>query len=198
MSTVPHYPSYDVMREAKAWDDHTREIVQKRLGPYPALSFLTPGEGETLGAIAGVLIDDFSLDILDYITTECDRRIKRRVGEGQRQAGVPPEADLLRQGLAAIETTARAEYGQAFRYLTVVQRQDLLGRVERAEMPDTGPWRGLPQKDLFQKLLTLAVEAYYSHPAVWSTIGYGGPAYPRGYVRSELGLIDPWEARREA
>ncbi|WP_369127188.1 hypothetical protein [Paenibacillus antri] len=40
----------------------------------------------------------------------------------------------------------------------------------------------------------MTLEAYYSHPAVWSEIGYGGPAYPRGYVRTQLGQLDPWEA----
>lgn len=55
----------------------------------------------------------------------------------------------------------------------------------------------VPQHEFFQKLLTLTVEAYYSHPKVWSGLGYGGPAYPRGYVRTQLGQLDPWEAKPE-
>lgn len=37
----------------------------------------------------------------------------------------------------------------------------------------------------------------YPHPRVWSEIGYAGPAYPRGYVRTQLGQLDPWEAKAE-
>jgi hypothetical protein len=55
----------------------------------------------------------------------------------------------------------------------------------------------IPAKELFYKLLTESVAAYYSHPTVWSEIGYAGPAYPRGYVRTEWGITDPWEAKRE-
>lgn len=52
-----------------------------------------------------------------------------------------------------------------------------------------------PQKALFLRLLSWTVESYYSHPTVWSEIGYGGPAYPRGYVRANIGQLDPWEAK---
>jgi hypothetical protein len=37
------------------------------------------------------------------------------------------------------------------------------------------------------------VDAYYAHPYAWDEIGYGGPAYPRGYMRLEGGLPEPWE-----
>jgi hypothetical protein len=42
-------------------------------------------------------------------------------------------------------------------------------------------------------LLGDCVSAYYSHPWSWDEIGYGGPAYPRGYMRLENGLPEPWE-----
>jgi hypothetical protein len=37
------------------------------------------------------------------------------------------------------------------------------------------------------------VEVYYAHPWAWDEIGYGGPAYPRGYMRLENGEPEPWE-----
>jgi hypothetical protein len=37
------------------------------------------------------------------------------------------------------------------------------------------------------------VEAYYAHPWAWDEIGFGGPAYPRGYMRLEHGEPEPWE-----
>jgi hypothetical protein len=36
---------------------------------------------------------------------------------------------------------------------------------------------------------------YYSHPAAWSEVGFGGPASPRGYVRIGFNTRDPWEAK---
>ena len=37
------------------------------------------------------------------------------------------------------------------------------------------------------------VEGYYAHPWAWDEIGFGGPAYPRGYMRLEHGQPEPWE-----
>ena len=34
---------------------------------------------------------------------------------------------------------------------------------------------------------------YYAHPFAWDEIGFGGPAYPRGYMRLEEGEAEPWE-----
>ena len=35
--------------------------------------------------------------------------------------------------------------------------------------------------------------AFYSHPWAWNEIGFGGPAYPRGYARMGVGLSEAWE-----
>ena len=36
--------------------------------------------------------------------------------------------------------------------------------------------------------------AFYSHPWAWNEIGYGGPAYPRGYMRLGEGQREPHQA----
>ena len=35
--------------------------------------------------------------------------------------------------------------------------------------------------------------AFYSHPWAWNEIGFGGPAYPRGYARLGVGMCEAWE-----
>ena len=42
-------------------------------------------------------------------------------------------------------------------------------------------------------LLQDCVNVYYSHPWAWDEIGFGGPAYPRAYMRLERGEPEPWE-----
>jgi hypothetical protein len=37
------------------------------------------------------------------------------------------------------------------------------------------------------------VSAFYSHPWSWNEIGFGGPAYPRGYARIGAGQREHWE-----
>ena len=44
-----------------------------------------------------------------------------------------------------------------------------------------------------------ACGAFYSHPWAWNEIGFGGPAYPRGYKHLALDGREPWEvAERDA
>jgi len=41
------------------------------------------------------------------------------------------------------------------------------------------------------------VDAYYAHPYAWDEFGYGGPAYPHGYMRLEGGQPEPWEVNEQ-
>jgi hypothetical protein len=38
-----------------------------------------------------------------------------------------------------------------------------------------------------------ACAAFYSHPHAWQEIGFGGPAYPRGYKALGLNGREGWE-----
>jgi len=40
-------------------------------------------------------------------------------------------------------------------------------------------------------------DAYYSHPWAWDEIGFGGPAYPRAYMRLERGEAESWESEEK-
>ena len=51
----------------------------------------------------------------------------------------------------------------------------------------------MPVHRFWAMLMEDCITAYYSHPWAWDEIGFGGPAYPRGYMRLENGLPEPWE-----
>ena len=36
-------------------------------------------------------------------------------------------------------------------------------------------------------VMRAVLAAFYSHPWAWNEIGFGGPAYPRGYMRLQPG-----------
>ena len=42
-------------------------------------------------------------------------------------------------------------------------------------------------------LMRAVLSAFYSHPWAWNEIGFGGPAYPRGYARLGAGQRESWE-----
>jgi hypothetical protein len=189
------YPTYDVMEQQEHWDDHTRSIVNARLIREHGYRFLTAEEAETLRAWCPLLVDDTRGDIIQYVLSHIDETLHQAKGEGQRKTGVPPERQLLRSGLKAMEKAAMQAHGRSFFHLDEETRKKLLADLSEASAEPLSAWLGVPQKELFFKVLAMTVESYYSHPTVWSEIGYGGPAYPRGYVRAGIGQLDPWEAK---
>lgn len=191
------YPGYDVLTEKDEWDPHTREIVLKRLGPFPEPEFLREDEIEIIKSIAGHLVYDNREDIMAFVAYHLDRTLAQNIGENQRKPEVPKAKDLIRWGLRYIEELSQTAYQSKFLELDESKQFKILASLQKGQAPTIPEWSRVPQKELFNKLITEVVSAYYSHPTVWSEIGYGGPAYPRGYVRVEHGLTDPWEAKRD-
>ena len=44
-------------------------------------------------------------------------------------------------------------------------------------------WDELDPKNAWSVVMRAVLSAFYSHPWAWNEIGFGGPAYPRGYSR---------------
>lgn len=187
------YPEFDVMDEAEAWDAHTRDIVQQRLVRPSAPKHLTRHEAETIRAIAQHLLYEDREEILSFIVSHFDKMVGEPIGESERQVGVPPGDKLIKGGVAALDAVAKSRFGRKFLECDGAEGAEILTDLQQGRLEAVGPVSNIPQKQLFRKLLATAVEAYASHPRVWSDIGYAGPAYPRGYYRIERGLRDPWE-----
>lgn len=192
-----HYPGYDVTAAQEHWDAYTREIVLKRLGPFPKKRFLNDHEERMLRVIMRHLVYDDREDIFDWIAYFIDERLHTEIGEHHRKPTAPPEKVLVRDGLKAIDNLSKTLHNKDFVSADTKEQFAMLAALQMRKAASIPDWAAVPQRDLFDKLLGLVVSAYYSHPAVWSEIGYGGPAYPRGYYRIELGFIDPWEAKRK-
>jgi hypothetical protein len=48
-------------------------------------------------------------------------------------------------------------------------------------------WAGIDASKAWGVVMRHALAAFYSHPWAWNEIGFGGPAYPRGYMRMKVG-----------
>jgi hypothetical protein len=185
------------MSLADEWDAHSKEIVDKRLGPFPNPKLLNQIEARTVRIIASHLIYDNRDQVLDYIVHHVDNKLTTETGESQRKVDTPKEQDLIRNGLKALDLLAQDLHQLPFADVDVNAQLNMLEMLQQGQVPQITDWSLCPPKGLFKKLLAIIIDAYYSHPIIWSEIGYGGPAYPRGYVRVELGLTDPWEAKKD-
>lgn len=195
MAKKTRYPLYDVMGHQDEWDDHTQSIVTGRLIREHGFNFLTLEEAEILRAMCVLVMDDPRNDIIQYVIGHIDQTLSQTIGESERKPNVPEASILIREGLQAIERMVMVKYVQPFIQLEESDQKQILSDLSTAQVKLLADDHAFPQKELFQKIVSLTVEAYCSHPTVWSEIGYGGPAYPRGYVRADRGQLDPWEAK---
>jgi hypothetical protein len=193
-SAEPRFPGYDVTRQRPAWDQVTTSVVIARLAPTGGLRFFTEAEEPTARALLDRLLaqdEDPRVPALEVI----DGRLAERRGDGFRYESMPDDPEAWRQSLAGLNGEAESKFGTAFAQLGRNDQRDIIEEVRLCE----GEWHGLPATRLFSLWLRYACSAFYAHPWAWNEIGFGGPAYPRGYKYLALGAREPWEvAERDA
>ncbi|MBW3613835.1 MAG: gluconate 2-dehydrogenase subunit 3 family protein [Actinobacteria bacterium] len=188
------YPHYDVLAEAGHWDDRTQEVVRRRVQEVPPYRFFDNEEAARLEAVCERVIpqEDRAPAERIPIAPFIDQALEADETDGFRQPDVPWPQEAWRLGLRGIEEASRATFDRGFSDLGQDQRDQVLGAVQRGEVSG-GAWDALPPEKFFKQLVQQVITVYYAHPKAWSEIGWGGPASPRGYVRTGYGRRDPWE-----
>jgi len=187
--------TYDVLDkwDSPSWNDQTRAAVRKRLEEVPERRFLSEAQWSLLEAIVARLMPQPDREEPVPIVPWIDAKLAGNRGPGYRYADMPPMREAWRQGLAGIQGEARERHGAPFASLTPEQQDAILADVQH-DRTDGRWWGDLPPGGFFlHALLKETAAIYYSHPAAWSEIGFGGPASPRGYARLGFDERDPWE-----
>lgn len=191
------YPGYQVLAkwDSASFDATTRAVLSERLNHVPPRRFLSADEWRLLEAIAARLLPQPERADPIPITPWIDDMLFNEGGEGFRHDDMLAPRDAWRAGLAAIEAEAQQRHGRRFADLARAEQDALLQAVACGAVRHAC-WGQLPAQRFFTDiLLKTAAGIYYSHPAAWSEIGFGGPASPRGYVRLGFNQRDAWEAR---
>jgi hypothetical protein len=189
-TTEPRFPGYDVTGQSETWDEATRVVVLGRLGPRPPLRFFTADREPTARALVDRLLaqdDEPRVPVIEMI----DQRLLEHRGDGYRYEDMPDDWVAWARSIEMLDVDAHASFGCSFSELGV---RDQMRLVEKIRCLD-GDWYGLPANHLFELWMRYACDAYYSHPWAWNEIGFGGPAYPRGYKNLGLGKREPWEVQ---
>jgi hypothetical protein len=191
------FPGYDVLskRNTPSWNEQTRRVVDERLAIDPERhEVLDDADWATLKAVcARILPQPPERASPIPLAALIDQKLKGR-GDGYRDARLPPNAEAWRRGLRALDMEAGARHGRAFHELSAAEQDALLTAVQNGYASDPA-WEDMrPELFFAKRLLPDCVGAYYGHPTAWSEIGFGGPASPRGYVRTDIGRRDPWES----
>jgi hypothetical protein len=188
-SVEPRFPGYDVLGQTKTWDERTRTVVLGRLSPTDRLHFFSASEEPTVRALCDRLLaqdDEPRIPVVEVI----DQRLLERRGDGYRYDTMPEDWEAWTMSIEALDAEAQKSFGSPFSELAVRTQRELVESVRCTK----GDWHGLPADRLFELWMRYACDAYYSHPWAWNEIGFGGPAYPRGYKNLGIGKREPWES----
>lgn len=191
-----YYPEFSTLAQKKTWDEATRQVVIERVESAPAVRFFSQQEAALLQAVIDRVLPQDDRDEAHTIPLlpAIDQRLFNKSINGYRYEDMPSDQEAYRLGLSAIAEMAQQRFGQSFVALSVHRQELLLESLHDGKPdPEHTVWEHMPVKRFWAMLLGDCVAAYYSHPWAWDEIGFGGPAYPRGYMRLENGMPEPWE-----
>jgi hypothetical protein len=167
------YPDYDVLENASHWDDATRDVVLARVRDVPALRYFTPEEAEVLRPFLDVALAQDAeprIPVLEMV----DARLAAGEIDGYRYHDMPADGETWRR-------LARQLRADGF------DRLDDRHEYVRALHDGEHEWEGVNASRAWSVVMRYSLTAFYSHPWAWNEIGFGGPAYPRGYMRMGVG-----------
>lgn len=192
-----YYPGFSTLDQQNFWDAATRRKVLDRVENVPPIQFFTQEEQQLMEVIVAHVLpqDDRLPERRIPIVPRIDERLHAGRTPGYRFTTMPPDGKAYRLGLQAIEQIAQHSSGCPFSEFSWKQQDLLLKSIHDAKPMDGASeiWERMPVKRFWELLIQDCVEAYYAHPWAWDEIGFGGPAYPRAYMRLEHGDPEPWE-----
>ena len=186
------YPDYDVLDQADHWDEVTRRLVLDRVENVPRLRFFTGAEALTLGAFCDLVLaqdDEPKIPVLNMV----DAKLFAGELDGFRYADMPDDRETWRRVARGLDAAARQHGAIDFVNAPEPVREHVVEAFAAGELRGE-VWNELPPARTWKVVTRAMLSAFYSHPWAWNEIGFGGPAYPRGYARIGAGQRESWEA----
>jgi hypothetical protein len=191
-----YYPRFSTLSQKKFWDAATRKAIERRVERTPPIRFFSAKEKPIVEAVCGRVIpqDDRLPERRIPIVPVIDERLWSNTISGYRFEDMPDDREAYRLGLQAIDKTAMAMHQKSFASLSPLEQDAILKSIhDGQELAAHEIWKRMPMSRFWHLLVQDCMSAYYAHPWAWDEIGFGGPAYPRAYIRLESGMPEPWE-----
>ncbi len=186
------YPDYDVLATVDHWDPLTRRVVLERVANVPEIRLFNEDETRALRSFCDVVTGqdcDPRIPVLEMV----DAKLYEGRLDGFRYHDMPPDPETWRQVAANLDTTAHDRgFAEGFAAALSDVQHEIVECFSKGELQ----WK-LPVKRAWGVVMRGVLGAFYSHPWAWNEIGFGGPAYPRGFARLGPGQREHWEAPPE-
>jgi hypothetical protein len=175
------YPDYDVLEQSGHWDEATRKVVLDRVENVPEIRFFDALEARTLKAFCDVVTAQDSeprIPVLSYV----DDKLHSGRLDGYQYYDLPDDRELWKLVARGLDEEAQRRGAPSY-----ADAGDELRGAIVADFADSklhgGVWGAFSVSRAWTILTGHIVQAFYAHPWAWNEIGFGGPAYPRGYSR---------------
>ncbi len=190
---IGRYPDYDVLESVDTWDEATKNVVMARLHLDAHFHFFAPAEVPTLRAFCDVALAQDAEPRVP-VPEMIDHKLAAGRLDGYQYADMPDDRETWHLVLAGLDEVAEARYGRpSFAALDPQAQVAVVGELAKHGLTG-GAWDRLSVKRAWAVCMRMALAAFYSHPWAWNEIGFGGPAYPRGYMRlGPLSTLEPFE-----
>jgi hypothetical protein len=191
---IGRYPDWDVLSQQRHWDEVTRRVVLDRVENVPSIGFFDDAEAATLTAFCDVVTAQDAeprIPVLAYV----DEKLGAGKRDGWQYYDLPDDGELWRLVARGLDEEARRLSFASFGEAPLDAQTGIVHRFSHADLHG-GVWDTVNVARAWKVVLRYVVQAYYSHPWAWNEIGFGGPAYPRGYGAfgsPELGEEESWE-----
>jgi hypothetical protein len=189
-----HYPSYDVLTEKENWDTVTQQIIFERTNPNRQTYFANEDK-ELLIAMLPILfpshLGEVSLDVVTLFENRCANGKVIGYPKGSKYK----KSQIIHLGLKNIRKQVYSQYETIFTKLPEELQHKFVEDMQK-NIGYLNIWQDVNPQLFFKTLLKELISIVYSDPSIWSDIGYGGPAYPRGYYAFGPEQFDSWEAKR--
>jgi Gluconate 2-dehydrogenase subunit 3 len=188
------YPDYDILEQAGHWDSVTREMVLGRVHNVPEIRFFSQAEAATLGVLCDLLTAQDAeprIPVINYV----DEKYDKGELDGFQFEDMPDDRDAWRLVARGLDEQAAQRAGAASFAAADTEVQLAIVKAFAGGDLGGGAWEELNVTHAFSLVMRVVLSCFYSHPWAWNEIGFGGPAYPRGYSR--FGTPDLQRAERE-
>ena len=185
------YPDYNVLDEIEHWDETTRHMVLERVEQPPPIRFFTKGEVDTLGPFCDLVTGQDAepkIPVLNMV----DAKLFDGKLDGFRYSDMPDDRETWRRVALGLDSAARQHGAHDFAGAPEEVQQMVIQAFSEGELHGE-IWDELPPDKAWSVVMRAVLSEFYSHPWAWNEIGFGGPAYPRGYARLGVGQRESWE-----
>ncbi len=191
-----HYPkgTAEKLISANLVKPVTVSVLQKRI-EIPASyqpAFFDQAEFRLLSVVCNLLIPQNNNTKQVPLAVMFDKKMVSGKGKGWRYNELPPDSELFKKGLKAVEETSALMYNEKFIFLSYEKQHNVLSIIQSGNA-EGETWKNISAALYFKELLASVTELYYSHPVAKDEIGEVAYADGLGWNKIGLNEHEPFE-----